>query len=118
MIPTRLIFAAILGGLLNVASTAASQWTEDSFEDFRDGTFLDAGSNAYVSAKGRIQIINRWDLNNDGHLDVIMPAGHGQTEKEDTYCYLNNGGGIDGGVPVKKAARGVVGGEGCDFEKE
>ena len=40
--------------------------------------FTDAGSNAYVSAKGRVQIISRWDLNNDGFLDIIMPAGHGQ----------------------------------------
>jgi hypothetical protein len=32
------------------ASLAGETWTEKSFEDFRDGTFLDAGSNAYVSA--------------------------------------------------------------------
>src|SRR5688572_7461267 len=70
----RCIALSIL--LFALPALAAEEWTEDSFEAFRDGTFLDAGSNAYVSANGRIQIINRWDLNNDGFLDVIMPAGH------------------------------------------
>ncbi|MBI4604811.1 MAG: hypothetical protein HY721_22845, partial [Planctomycetes bacterium] len=68
----------LLVGLLSMgggpAAAAADEWTEDSFDEFRDGSFLDAGSNLYVSARGRIQIINRWDLNGDGFLDVIMPA--------------------------------------------
>ena len=38
-------------------------WTEASFKDFADGTFGDAGANMYVSARGRVQTINRWDLN-------------------------------------------------------
>ena len=97
---------------------AASEWTEDSFDDFRDGAFLDAGSNAYVSAAGRIQMINRWDLNNDGHLDVIMPAGHGQTEKEDTYLYLNNGGDIDGRLLIRVPANGSIDGIVRDFNKD
>jgi len=100
------------------AAFAADEWTEDSFEAFRDGSFLDAGSNAYVSAKGRIQIINRWDLNNDGFLDIIMPAGHGQTEKEDTYCYLNNGGDIDGRLLIKVPANGSMDGVVRDFNKD
>ena len=64
---------------------AASTWTEESFEDFQDGEFLDAGSNLYVSRAGRLQLINRWDLNGDGHLDVVLPSGHAHTEKENTY---------------------------------
>ena len=97
---------------------AAEEWTEDSFEAFRDGTFTDAGSNAYVSASGRIQIINRWDLNNDGHLDIIMPAGHGQTEKEDTYVYLNNGGDIDGRLLIRVPANGSMDGIVRDFNQD
>src|SRR5688572_7483983 len=95
-----------------------SQWTENSFEDFRDGTFLDAGSNAYVSAKGRIQIINRWDLNNDGHLDVIMPGGHAQSEKENTYIYLNSGIDIDGRSLIELPGSGSSGGLAADFNKD
>src|SRR5205823_3274957 len=97
-VPLRMTILAILAAfvfILPARAGRAAEWTQNSFEAFREGTFTDAGSNAYVSAKGRIQIISRWDLNNDGFLDVIMPAGHGQTEKEDTYLYLNNGGDID-----------------------
>ena len=112
--------AATLATLLFlcISRAFAGEWTEASFEDFRDGTFTDAGSNAYVSANGRIQIISRWDLNNDGHLDIIMPAGHGQTEKEDTYVYLNNGGDIDGRLLVRVPANGSMDGIVRDFNKD
>lgn len=114
-----LIIAILYFAVAPLASSAASaEWTEDSFEAFSDGTFLDAGSNAYVSADGRIQIINRWDLNNDGHLEVIMPAGHGQTEKEDTYVYLNNGGDIDGRLLIKVPANGSMDGIVRDFNQD
>ena len=88
----------IVAHLSLVAQTAltAESWTENSFEDFRDGTFLDAGSNLYVSAQGRIQMINRWDLNGDGFLDVVLPTGHAQTEKENIIIYFNQEGEIGG----------------------
>jgi hypothetical protein len=79
----------------NPDSRAASSWTEDSFEDFRDGSFLDAGSNLYVSAEGRLQMINRWDLNQDGFVDLVVPSGHAHTEKENTMVYFNRGGEVD-----------------------
>jgi hypothetical protein len=110
--------SAVLPSLLAGAAARAEDWTQNSFKDFRQGTFLDAGSNAYVSARGRIQIISRWDLNNDGFLDVIMPAGHGQTEKEDTYLYLNNGGDIDARNMVRVPANGSMDGIVRDFNKD
>jgi hypothetical protein len=114
--------AVVLFAALLVASSAeaaeAAEWTQNSFEAFREGTFTDAGSNAYVSAAGRIQLINRWDLNNDGFLDVIMPAGHGQTEKEDTYLYLNNGGDIDARTLIRVPANGSTDGIVRDFNKD
>jgi hypothetical protein len=67
------------------ASGLADAWTDNSFDAFRKGEFLDGGSNLYVSASGRVQMINRWDLNGDGFLDIVMPSGHAHTEKEDTY---------------------------------
>ena len=82
----------ILIGITN----SQTSWTENSFKDFRDGTFMDAGSNLYVSANGRMQMITRWDFNNDGNLDILLAAGHGHTEKENTFIYLNNGNEIDG----------------------
>jgi len=95
-----------------------SVWQEDSFEDFRDGSFLDAGSNCYVSANGRIQIITRWDFNNDGNLDILMPAGHGHTEKESVYIYLNNGQDIDARSLIKLPAAGGYKGVVEDFNKD
>ncbi|HOI28488.1 MAG TPA: VCBS repeat-containing protein [Melioribacteraceae bacterium] len=95
-----------------------SLWKENSFKDFADGKFTDAGSNAYVSAKGRIQIISRWDFNNDGYLDIFLPTGHAHTEKENTYIYLNNGSGIDSRSRIQLPAAGSRDGLIADFNKD
>lgn len=101
-----------------VMPATATTWTENSFADFRDGQFMDGGSNLYVSAKGRLQIINRWDLNNDGHLDILVPSGHGHTEKEDIYIYLNSGIDIDGHSRMRLPANGSRDGAIHDFNKD
>ncbi len=106
--------------LLLLCSTTISQsiWTEHSFESFIDGQFLDAGSNLYVSANGRMQIINRWDFNDDGHLDIFLPGGHGHTEKENTFIYLNNGKDIDGRSRIELPGGGSRDGLVADFNKD
>ena len=109
-----ILFLLILSPLVFGQTT----WTEDSFEDFRDGTFLDAGSNLYVSTKGRIQIINRWDFNNDGHLDILLPSGHGHTEKENTFIYLNDGQQIDGRNRIELPGGGARDGVVIDLNKD
>jgi len=101
-----------------MALSGATTWTEDSFDDFRDGQFMDGGSNLYVSARGRLQIINRWDLNGDGHLDIVIPSGHGHTEKEDIYVYLNSGKDIDGHSRIRVPANGSRDGVVHDFNKD
>ncbi len=95
-----------------------STWLENSFEDFSDGTFLDAGSNCYVSANGRIQIITRWDFNNDGNLDVFIPSSQSHTEKENIFIYLNNGNDIDAKSRIELPAAGAVDGLIMDFNKD
>ena len=102
----------------STTTPAANTWTEDSFSDFHDGQFMDGGSNLYVSAKGRLQIINRWDLNDDGHLDILVPSGHGQTEKEDIYIYLNRGDDIDGRSRIRLPANGSRDGVIHDLNKD
>ena len=101
-------------------STVFSQsvWHENSFNDFIDGTFLDAGSNCYVSAKGRIQIITRWDFNNDGNLDVFIPSSQSHTEKENIYIYLNNGDDVDAKSRTELPAAGAIDGLVIDFNKD
>lgn len=110
-----ILFITVIIGPDAIAQTS---WIEDSFEDFRDGQFLDAGSNLYVSAKGRIQIITRWDFNNDGNLDILIPAGHGHTEKENIFVYLNNGTEIDGRSRFELPGGGSRDGLVYDFNKD
>jgi len=102
--------AGICSGPPDCGTAAAAEWTESSFADFRDGSFLDAGSNAYVSERGRIQIITRWDLNGDGYLDILLPSGHGHDEKCNTYIYLNKDGQFDGRSRIELPASGSTDG--------
>lgn len=66
-------------------------WTQDSFDDFRQGTLGDGGNNTYVSAGGKIQLVNRFDFNNDGHIDLVFANSHPQAEKLDAVIYWGNG---------------------------
>ena len=57
-------------------------WVEDSFEDFADGRLDAAGHNLYVSRDGAVRTIHRFDLNRDGHLDLIFNSTH------DNFTYI------------------------------
>lgn len=70
---------------------AQAPWRESSFTDFADGTFSDHGANAYVSAAGRIQTINRWDFNGDGFVDILCANTHPLVEMLDMSIYWGNG---------------------------
>ena len=89
----RLLVAALslacFGGAQDVPSPLV--WTQSTFEDFQSGRFEDAGANAYVSRQGRVQLINKWDLNDDGFLDVVFANSHSQAEKLDATIYWGNG---------------------------
>lgn len=51
-------------------------WEEESFEDFEDGRLDAAGQNIYVSRDGKIRTIFRFDINNDGYLDLFFGNTH------------------------------------------
>ena len=57
-------------------------WIEDTFHDFNNGHLDAAGQNLYVSRNGTIRTIHRFDLNQDGFLDLIFNNTH------DTIGYL------------------------------
>lgn len=85
-------FTYIIFALLITSSASAQQvWRESTFEDFIDGTFDDAGANMYVSRNGRIQTINRWDVNGDGHIDILCANSHPLVEMLDLSIYWGNG---------------------------
>ena len=69
------------------------------FDDFIRGTCGNSGANLYVSRKGRVQVINKWDLNKDGHVDVIIPNDHAMTEVADALIYWNRPGGFKSLMP-------------------
>ncbi|UCE04490.1 MAG: VCBS repeat-containing protein, partial [bacterium] len=77
----------ILGTML----LAQEIWRESTLEDFIDGTFDDAGANMYVSYNGRIQTINRWDVNGDGNIDIFCVNSHPLVEMLDMSIYWGNG---------------------------
>lgn len=110
----NIVLLLLMAGLIS----AQSVWHEDSFEDFADGTFLDAGSNSYVSANGRIQMITRWDFNNDGNLDIFIPSSQSHTEKENIFVYLNNGSDLDARSRIELPAAGAIDGLLADFNKD
>jgi len=77
------VYSLTTGLLLLVAPCGYAQhWVEDSFGDFADGTLDASGQNIFVSRDGKIRTINRFDLNDDGHLDLIFNCTH------DTYQLL------------------------------
>ncbi len=63
--------------LLPLAVPAVAQtWVEDTFEDFRDGQLDASGQNIYVCRDGTIRTIHRFDLNDDGYIDLLFNSTH------------------------------------------
>jgi len=61
--------------LLALSAVSFSQAISESirhvgFSDFIQGKPGNSGVNLYVSRNGRVQVINQWDLNQDGYVDV------------------------------------------------
>ncbi len=65
-----------------------SLWIRHSgFPSLQTGEPGNSGANLYVSSKGRIQTINRWDLNLDGELDLVFTQDHNSVYTPDTLIY-------------------------------
>jgi len=86
-----------------VASFDASDpklWTTSTFLDFQEGELADGGANTYVAADGSVRLINLYDLNADGNLDVVFPSTHDSNEAIDLFIYW----GKDGFSPSHRKA--------------
>src|SRR5690625_6863122 len=51
-------------------------WVQNSFDDFIEGTCSASGIDLYITNNGVIKSINRYDLNDDGFLDLVFNTGH------------------------------------------
>ena len=58
-----------------------------TYEDFIQGSLGDGGARTYISRRGRVQLIPRWDLSRDGFLDVVFNQDHNPVENVDAFIY-------------------------------
>ena len=63
------------------------KWTKKGFEDFRKGSFGNAGQNLYVTANGTLQRIFNFDVNSDGYVDIPIANSHSMNERPPLYVY-------------------------------
>lgn len=54
----------------------AESFVEDSFDDFADGVLDASGQNLYVAHDGSVRSIHRFDMNHDGHIDLLLNCTH------------------------------------------
>lgn len=73
-------------------SNASKVWTTSTFLDFVEGELVDGGANSYVAADGSIRLINLYDLNQDGNVDVVFPSTHDNSEAIDLFIYWGKNG--------------------------
>jgi len=79
MIPKNLsknLLLLCLAVTLLPSSGHTQTWVDDTFQDFAKGTLDASGQNIYISKKGEIRIIRRFDLNNDGYIDLLFNSTH------------------------------------------
>ena len=70
-------FYFLLSAMLGLFSSVnAETWVEDTFEDFADGTLDASGQNIYVSRDGAVRTIQKFDLNEDGWIDLLFMNQH------------------------------------------
>lgn len=69
------------GAAFFVALLAAETWT-DTGPTFVAGTLGNSGQNLYVNRRGELETIRRYDLDGNGHLDLLFNSTH------DTYHAL------------------------------
>ena len=63
------------------------EWITKGFEEFSKGTFGNGGQNLYVSKKGVLQRIFQYDLNLDGHPDLLFGNSQSMFERPPIYIY-------------------------------
>ena len=60
-------------------------WTETGYADFAKGKFGNGGQNIYVSGRGVLQRIHRFDTNRDGYMDLVFANSQDFNERPPVY---------------------------------
>ena len=71
-----MVSMVILFMLLLATAVQAQTFVDDTFEDFADGKLDASGQNIYVSRDGKVRTIHRFDLNEDGYIDLLFNSTH------------------------------------------
>ncbi|MCX6624836.1 MAG: VCBS repeat-containing protein [Acidobacteria bacterium] len=77
----------------------ASEIRHAGYRDFAAGKPGNSGFNLFVSHTGRVEVINRWDLNLDGYNDVLISNDHDNYEVVDAFIYWNTPSGFRSLLP-------------------
>ena len=63
------------------------EWMTEGFEGFSRGTMDNGGQNLYVSKKGILQRIFHYDVNADGHADLLFACSQSMYERPPLYVF-------------------------------
>jgi hypothetical protein len=96
--PSNHAAAAKQGATADVKERSVSI-RQSGFNDFIQGTPGNSGANLYVSRNGNIRVINQWDLNQDGYVDVLISNDHDAFEKVDALIYWGTDAGYTSLLP-------------------
>jgi hypothetical protein len=83
----RLPALAIVLSVTLASGATPTSIRHSTFADFVSGTPGNGGANLYVSRSGRVQVINKRDLNRDGFVDVLFSNGHDVASGTDALIY-------------------------------
>ena len=76
------LVVGLLLGTVECRADGPMQMVDDAFGQFAAGRLGGGGANLYVARDGTVRTINRFDINGDGHLDLVFNCTH------DTYQML------------------------------
>ena len=96
---TAVVILAALAGPAWGRDDYESWITHTSFEDFASGRIADGGTNLYIARSGQLEMTYRWDLNNDGYLDLLVIQDHNPLENTDVLVYWGKKGGPESILP-------------------
>ena len=94
-----LILSSVLAAGPTLVAAENAWVTHSTFQDFSRGRLGDSGVNLYATRSGTLEMIRRWDLNNDGYLDILLGQDHDVLENAHILVYWGRAGGPESILP-------------------